>query len=96
MAQLLDEAAVLTRAARFVGGRRAEEQLAKPKTEALLADAARSVEENRGGQNAAGSGLRKSAAKFFVAEYRHDGHRGESYVGTATRWSRAKVRGKWK
>ena len=61
-------------AARAIPVGRADEELADPEREPLLAHAARAVEEQAGGQAAARDGLRQALAQRVVAVEREDGH----------------------
>jgi hypothetical protein len=76
---LLGVAAVLAPAARRAAGAvgrpaRAHERLAEPEGEALLAHAARAVEEEAGGERAARVGVEQARAQRGVAVDGDEGH----------------------
>jgi hypothetical protein len=67
-------AAVLAAAAGARLGAVAEEALAQPEGDALLADAARSVQQKRAGEGVATDGVVEPAAEGGVAVERQQGH----------------------
>ena len=68
-------------AARSLALSGAEQELAEPECEALLADSAASLDEQARGQSGAGGAVSESAPERVVAEERNEGH--ASNIGLA-------------